>query len=140
MFGFALENAPAITAATRFTVWSVALATCIITAHYAIRTSGERVPSLAMWGVSCEAAGWFIHQFYYWLWWRAKGTDNELLFEALQDIRSVTSISLVFVVVGAVLIISPFMQRRFGPFWPIAAISIVMVIWLVGYGDIKWRT
>ena len=86
---FGLEETPGVTAASRFVVWSVALATAIITAHYAMRTSGERVPAMAMWGVSCEALGWFIHQSFYWLWWRAKALGNDTLFEALEDIRNV---------------------------------------------------
>ena len=138
MILFGLEDAPAITAATRFTVWSVALATSIVAAHYAIRTSGERIPALAMWGVSCEAFGWFIHQCYYWLWWRTKIKGDEQAFEALQDIRSITTLSLAFVIIGAVLIISPFLQKRFGPLWPVTAALSLVTLWLIGYGDVKW--
>lgn len=135
---FGLEDSPGVTAATRFVVWSIALATSIVAAHYARLTSGERVPSLALWGVSCEAFGWFLHQLYYWLWWRAKLKGNDMIFEAMQDVRSLTSLSLVFVIVGAVLILSPFLQRRVGRFWPVAAACSVVTLFLIGYGDIKW--
>jgi len=138
MYNLGLDDLPATTAAMRFLVWSIALATAIVSAHYAMRTPGKVIPARAMWGVSCEAFGWFIHQFYYWLWWRAKGKGQDNLFEALQDIRSITSISLVFVVIGAVLIISPFLEKRFGVYWPLPAAFGICVLWLVGFGDIKW--
>ena len=135
----ALEATPALTAAFRFLIWSLALATAIVAAHYARRTEGSKVPAMPLWGLSIEAVGWFGHQFYYWLWWRAKSHDNAELLQSLQEIRHVTSLFLLLVVLGVILIVSPFLKSRVGSAWPAVAVASVVALWLIGWGDASWR-
>ena len=135
----ALEATPELTAAFRFVIWALALATAIVAVHYARRTSGERVPPAPLWGIAIEAVGWFGHQFYYWLWWRAKAHGNTDLLQALSEIRHITSFFLLFVVVGVILIVSPFLKSRFGSAWPAVAVASVAGLWLIGWGDASWQ-
>ena len=134
----ALEATPGLTASFRFVIWSVALATAIVAWHYAQRTSGEFVPRLPLYGLAIESLGWSAHQFYYWLWWRSIARDNIELQAALSEIRHITSFFLLFVVVGAILVISPFLKLRTGAFWPAIAAFCAVALWLIGWGDASW--
>ena len=135
----ALERTPEITAAIRFAVFACALATCIVSLHYARATSGVNVPSLPLYGLSVESAGVCGLYGYYWLKWRYTSWNDYEVLSAMADIRHVTSFFMILIVIGGAMIISPFLKRWLGGWWPVGAGAVILMLSGLGYGDATWR-
>ena len=135
----ALERTPEITAAIRFVVFACALATSIVAFHYARVTSGLNVPRLPLYGLAVESAGMCGLYAYYWLKWRYTAwTDHDVL-AAMGDIRHLTSFFMILIIIGGAMIISPFLKRWLGGWWPVGAFAVIIMLLGLGYGDASWR-
>jgi len=124
-------------AAFRFMVWTVALAAAIVLAHYRHHTPVPEM-KVRLLGAVIVKLSLAVHQCYYWLSWR-HNTDVEIQ-TALESIRHITSVALVGIVIGNVLIMQPLFTKYAGRWWWPAGLACLVALWAIGYGDAKWRT
>lgn len=129
---------PDLNSSFRFLAWSMALATAIVTAHYARRTSWHFVPAVTLWGATVYHVGVGLHQMYYWAIWRSRGDADSGLTEALLSVRHFTWLCLVIMVIGGVMMMQPLFRYYAGKYWPFAGVLGVIILWAIGYGDARW--
>ena len=130
---------PEVTGAYRFMAAAGAVGVSILTLNYAIRIDprycGHR---LALVGWAIEALGVAIHQGYYWVWWLLRDVRPDGL-AAWQSYRDVTSLALLLIAIGWVLVAAPYLMRLFGTrFWWIGGGGIVGALWIAGWSFARW--
>ena len=116
--------------AFRFMMWATSLGTAIVVGHYAWLNPAVRVPSI---GVTIEALSWAVHQYYYWVRWVAAGDESSS--QAFFKLGPpVPTICVTMAAVGAVLVMSPFLETVAGRWWPLLGYGALIALWGIGYG------
>lgn len=121
---------PDLASAFRFMIWATSLGTAIIVGHYAWRNPAVRVPSI---GVAIEALSWTLHQYYYWVRWVGNGdTSDHVSFFKIGPL--VPTMCITVASIGAVLVMSPFLETVVGRWWPVLGYGALIALWGIGYG------
>lgn len=140
------DRNPEFVAAFRFTVWALFLGLAAVAWKYFTRLRAEVraktinaqfMPEIPF-GALLAYPAFGLHQFYYWLRWRAEAHEDAALLSALNDIRHVTSLLLVVMAVGGLFYMSSFMNDLFGRRWLSAGIAVLVILWTIGYVDARW--
>jgi hypothetical protein len=56
----------------------------------------------------------------------------------LLSVRHFTSLCLVIMVIGGVMMMQPLFRYYAGKYWPVAGVLGVIILWAIGYGDARW--
>lgn len=133
------EENPEFVTAFRFMFWALFLGLTFVAWKYVDLSRREKwAPTHIPMGVALVFLGISIHQFYYWMWHRAKAQTDEALISDLSDIRHITSLMLVVMSVGGLLYMSHIMRLFVGKYWMAAGLGVIVALWGIGYIDARW--
>lgn len=127
-------------ASVRFTAWALEAGVAVFAAHYvynAIRTGyrlSDRDRVRVGIGLSIKAAGWALHQFYWWLWEMSIVRHMPGVQESLERTSLLTVLAYIMIFGGEALIISPWLVAVFGRWWPATASLGIIALFGVGVG------
>lgn len=130
------QTNPQFVSAFRFMLWASFLSVSVLAwARIRLSDGVARQPRV---GVAMVFSGLTVHQFYYWLRWRAEAHEDVAILAALSEIRHITSLCLIVMSIGALLYLGWWLRDRWGPFWLPIGGSILGALFAVGYGDALW--
>lgn len=133
-----LRDNPDLTASFRFLVAASAQGIALMTLNYALRIEQRyRGHRLALVGWAIESQAIAVHQGYYWIWWLMLGSNPDAL-AGWKEYRSVTSVSLVLMALGWILVASPYFVELSGRWWWALGLGVGFAIWALGYGFALW--
>lgn len=125
-------------AIVRFVTVLLEVFVAVVAVHYRFKLSRE--PAFRMGyvnrllvtdGVMLQAAGWAIHQAYWWVWQMAIARGAAELKSTLEVAAWVTVGAYAMIWVGCSLSLAPYARRVAGSMWPAALLGLVcgLLVW-----------
>lgn len=130
-------------AAVRFAAWVLEASVAVIAIHYVYLVMhrgyrlGDRGRVMVGIGISIKAAGWALHQHYWWLWEMAIVRGSIGVRDALEHASLVTVLAYLMIFAGEALVVSPWLWLMFGRRWHVAAATGTMALLAIGVALIK---